>query len=122
MALADELSGSSVKRLQDKRDGKEITYFPDEHFRLGFEDFPISYPVIFEEFLFSNEMFYEYFSKDLSDQSFIESCHDAITMRDVQILSNLIATQCSKIAEEKALNSKFVFSKVIQMLLESVKK
>jgi hypothetical protein len=54
--LSGELNNSLPlkKETESKRDSN-IRYFPDEHFRLGFEDFPVSYSVIFDEFLFSKD-------------------------------------------------------------------
>jgi hypothetical protein len=61
--LRDSLAIEKSKKLKRTANTK---YFSDEHFRLGFEDFPVSYPIVFDEFLFSKEMFEEYFSMKIS--------------------------------------------------------
>ncbi|MDR2479422.1 MAG: hypothetical protein LBD48_08940, partial [Treponema sp.] len=60
--IAEELSNSLRTKYSKPGKPSKTPHFPDEHYRLGFEDFPVSYPIIFEEFLLSKEMFFEYFS------------------------------------------------------------
>jgi len=60
--VATELNASLFAKFDDLGRQDRKNHFPDEHFRLGIEDFPVSYPLIFEEFLLSKEMFDEYFS------------------------------------------------------------
>jgi hypothetical protein len=107
--LAQELSDSLVieknKKLKRTANTK---YFPDEHFRLGFEDFPVSYPIVFDEFLFSKEMFEEYFLKKT-----IDSLYKAFDKRNMAVFSKAIVPFIEKISREKALYEDFVVSRVL---------
>jgi hypothetical protein len=87
-------------------------YFSDEHFRLGFEDFPISYPDMFEELLLSEELFKEYFPSPS-----LEAISKAISKKDAQMFKDIITEPCTQISEEKALNLNFVLRRVINLSL-----
>jgi hypothetical protein len=110
--LVQELNTSLpvAKPIKSKKDAKK-EYFPDEHFRLGFEDFPISYPIIFNEFLFSREMFEEYFSEEI-----ITLICEAFQKKDSKALSNLILPLTNQISQEKALYKDFVLERVFNIL------
>jgi hypothetical protein len=86
-------------------------HFPDEHFRLGFEDFPISYPIVFDEFLFSKEMFEEYFSKDN-----IKALSGALQKKETKIAVKIIAEFLEKISLEKALYEDFVIIRIVKII------
>ncbi|GHU51930.1 hypothetical protein FACS1894200_12420 [Spirochaetia bacterium] len=83
----------------------------NEHFRLGFEDFPISYPVIFEEFLMCQELFEEYFSKEA-----IDLCCKSIIEHDAPALKGAMFDTCLRISQEKALAINFVLARVTDFL------
>jgi len=109
--IASELSNSlSIKLGTNNNTDKQIR-FPDEHFRLGFEDIPVSYPVIFEEFLLSQEMFKEYYS-----QNVIEAMCKALSERNVKVFAELVSPPSQKIAEEKALDIQFIASRILTIL------
>jgi hypothetical protein len=110
--LLDELSFSLSIKLNKQEKFNKKQYYPDEHFRLGFEDIPVSYPVIFNEFLFSKEMFEEYFSRDV----IITICK-AISENDNNSLLSTVPPIILNIAIEKALNAKFVLSRFLDILL-----
>lgn len=125
--IADELSNSFFDVLNHIADDQNHSifmepdklqktdkeyYFPDEHFRLGFEDFPVSYPVIFEEFLFSREMFEEYFSKSL-----IESLCEAFLKNDSQNMIDIVSPPTVKIVNEKALYPHFVIARIVAIFM-----
>jgi len=110
--IASELSSSLSIELGSQNNTNKQTRFPDEHFRLGFEDFPISYPVIFEEFLLSQEMFNEYFSQDT-----IESMCRTLSIKDAKTFAELVSPLSLKIAEEKALDIQFVVARILHIFL-----
>jgi hypothetical protein len=111
--LANELRDSlSAGKNTTSQRAANTTYFPDEHFRLGFEDFPVSYPIVFDEFLFSREMFEEYLSKEAK----ISVC-EAICRRDAKTFVKLIRPSIKKISQEKALYESFVASRVLDILI-----
>jgi len=110
-----ELGESLSVKLNGPRERSGKNHFPDEHFRLGIEDFPVSYPIIFEEFLLSREMFDEYFSRDL-----VESMCKAISEENRQVFGDLALPIIKKIAEEKALDTSFVVSRVFDILVPIV--
>lgn len=85
--------------------------FPDEHFRLGFEDFPVSYPVIFEEFLFSKEMLKEYTTDDILNE-LCKSFKDRDSSAIIRIGNPII----DRIVNEKALDLMFAWKRLIQIL------
>jgi len=121
--IAEELSNSlfdvldnvarpvSMEHDEQKNTDKEY-YFPDMHFRLGFEDFPVSYPVIFEEFLFSKEMFEEYFSKEL-----IESLCKAFSEGNANSMTELLVPLTTRIVDEKALYPTFVVARIVKIFM-----
>jgi len=109
--IASELSSSlSIKLGINNNTDKQIR-FPDEHFRLGIEDIPVSYPVIFEEFLLSQEMFKEYYSQDV-----IEAMCKALSERNTKAFAELVSPPSQRIAEEKALDIQFVASRILTIL------
>ena len=110
--VIDDLSDFLEMKFNKQRKRKKS--FPDEHFRLGFEDFPVSYPVIFEEFLFSKEMFEEYFSPDD-----IQTMCRAVRDHDSKTFSNLVVPRAERISDEKALGFKFVLAR-IKAILKSI--
>ncbi|MDR2797938.1 MAG: hypothetical protein LBB80_06310 [Treponema sp.] len=104
-----------VKELVENtkpKEGADTEYFPDEHFRLGFDDFPISYPIIFDEFLFSREMFEEYFSKET-----INSFRDALSKRNKKLINEIISPIITNISQKKALHEDFVVHRSINFLI-----
>jgi hypothetical protein len=110
--VAEELTDTLLGKLQKTMKKKHEPYFDDAHFRLGFEDFPISYPVFFQDLLFSRELFEEYFTKEN-----IEHCCIMIYENNSVSLGRLINTICQKIVNDKALNMEFVLSKVIDNII-----
>lgn len=94
---------------QKKIDRMKI--FPDEHFRLGFEDMPVSYPVIFEEFLLSKEMFDEYFTDDT-----VQKICEALLEKDRDNFSKLAIPLIDRIAEDKALDIEFAKARIVDIL------
>jgi hypothetical protein len=109
--LAAELNNALFDKMSDRGEKNTKNHFPDEHFRLGIEDFPVSYPRIFEEFLLSREMFDEYFSKDL-----VQAICRAISERDGKTFVELTNPNVIKIAKEKALDFAFVLSRIMDIL------
>jgi predicted RNA-binding protein with RPS1 domain len=109
--IAAELNNSL--RAAYSRPGKssKTSHFPDEHYRLGFEDFPVSYPIIFEEFLLSKEMFEEYFSA-----SEVEALCKIAEKESADFLKK-IDPLCQRISEEKALDINFVKSRVLEIFI-----
>lgn len=118
--VADELKNTFFEMLENIIDDINNTdsfenvennnrnyYFPDNHFRLGFEDFPVSYPVIFEEFLLSKEMFEEYFHKNL-----VDSLCKAFDGNNPEIVNDLISPPTIKLIQEKALDPHFAIARV----------
>jgi hypothetical protein len=108
--LVLELKRASSK-MKYRKNSEETARFPDEHFRLGFEDFPSSYPIMFEEFLMSEELFEEYFFPEQ-----IECCCKAVARRDKNEIIKYIISPCKILAEKKALDSDFVISRVLTFL------
>jgi len=110
--LAAELTDSLFNKISQLGEKNTQNLFTDEHFRLGIEDFPISYPRIFEEFLLSKEMFDEYFSKEL-----VETICEAILKKDGKTLMELISPIALKISKEKALDIMFTMSRIVDILI-----
>jgi hypothetical protein len=108
--LADELNNSLAVDIRPPKTAN-TKYFPDEHFRLGFEDFPVSYPIVFDEFLFSKEMFEEYFSKDN-----ISSICEALRKKNMAKVAEMIVPSLKKISQEKALYEDFVAARIFEIL------
>jgi len=106
--ISEDMNRPPAKKQQKQITKKE---FDDKHFRLEFEDFPVSYPVIFNEFLFSKEMFEEYFT-----QYEIQAMCKACFKKDKQTLVDLIVPRSQKISQEKALNEKFVRTRIGEIL------
>lgn len=79
-----------------------ISQFPDEHYRLGFEEFPFSYPIIYEEFLFSEELFKEYCTPEQIE----EMCR--LFGNNNAAFLEIADPILSQICNEKALFKKFV--------------
>ena len=94
----------------DSNDGA-IKKFPDEHYRLGFEDVPISYPILYDELLFSQEMFNEYLTHDI-----IQPLCNAIYDKNSQVFIELFTHIALRITEEKALNLQFVAARILKFL------
>lgn len=60
--LAKEINEPFIQVILNKLTGiPKERHFPDEHYRLGFEDIRISYPLILEEFLLPYEVLSSYF-------------------------------------------------------------
>jgi hypothetical protein len=111
--LANELSSSlSAKKYIKIPKNANANHFPDEHFRLGFEDFPVSYPIVFDEFLFSKEMFEEYFTK-----KDIDTISEALHKRETKTAANIIAISLKTISQEKALYENFVVLRILKIVL-----
>jgi hypothetical protein len=110
--LATELSNSLTvpKNISFQR-AANTNYFPDEHFRLGFEDFPVSYPVVFDGFLFSREMFEEYFSRET-----INSLCEAFHKRNGSKLNKIIVPALKIISQKKALYEDFVAARILKFI------
>jgi len=120
--VADELRNSFFEMLEniiddtdsfeqsDKND--KAYYFPDNHFRLGFEDFPVSYPVIFEEFLLSREMFDEYFPKNI-----VDSLCKAFDDNNSKNINDLLYPPTKKLIQEKALEPHFAIARVTAIFM-----
>jgi hypothetical protein len=116
--LVSELTRSPAERKNtDPQSADNARYFPDEHFRLGFEDFPVSYPIVFDEFLFSREMFDEYFPKEV-----IDSVYEAFRRKDSAKVIDLIAPYITKISQDKALYEEFVVDRVLDILFDKYAK
>jgi hypothetical protein len=116
--LARELSNSlAIEKITNPKKTANTKHFPDEHFRLGFEDFPVSYPVVFDEFLFSKEMFDEYFSPET-----VVSLYEALRRREHAEINNIIAPALEKISQEKALYRDFVLSRILNILFSDYAK
>jgi hypothetical protein len=109
--LKNPLAAGEDADLQKTTSAKR---FPDEHFRLGFEDFPVSYPVAFDEFLFSKEMFEEYFPKMT-----INLLYKAFRRRDSTAIADLILPALERISQEKALYKNFIIVRIIKILFSS---
>jgi hypothetical protein len=121
--IAEELSNSLFDVLNnldssvsmehgEPKNTDKVHFFPDKHFRLGFEDFPVSYPVIFEEFLLSEEMFHEYFSKEI-----IESLCKAFLENNSNLIADLLSPTSLRIINEKALYPNFVVARIIEIFM-----
>jgi hypothetical protein len=108
--LSNELNNSLATEISF-RTVANTKHFPDEHFRLGFEDFPVSYPIVFDEFLFSKEMFEEYFSKET-----IKSLCDALPKQSKKIVK-IILPYIDKISQEKTLYKEFVTARILRIIL-----
>jgi hypothetical protein len=101
--LAIELNEPILVRFVKKlRNIDIISQFPDEHYRLGFEQFPFNHHTIYEEFLFSEELFREYCSQEQIELMcrLYEINKTAFTDMVDQVLS--------EICTEKALFKEFV--------------
>jgi hypothetical protein len=108
--LTNELNNSLTVNIRPKK-AADTKYFPDEHFRLGFEDFPVSYPIVFDEFLFSREMFDEYFAGED-----IGSVCEALRKKNMAKVTGTIVPAIKKISQEKALYEDFVGSRIFEIL------
>jgi hypothetical protein len=109
--IAEELSNSLRAKYSNSKKPSKTPRFQDEHYRLGFEDFPVSYPIIFEEFLLSKEMFYEYFSpKD------VEALYKALEKTPSGFIEKAEPI-CQKISEAKALDKNFVMSRILDICM-----
>jgi len=101
--LITEISDiSSGNYFYQKADSER--YFPDQHFRLGFEDFPVSYPIIFEEFLFSKDN--------------INMLRDAIINRDNVAFGTIANPILDRISQEKALDINFLKKQFVRILYQ----
>jgi hypothetical protein len=116
--LAEELSGSLAleKNIKPGRTAN-TTYFPDEHFRLRFEDFPVSYPIVFDEFLFSKEMFEEYFSQET-----VRSLCEAFREQNATEINGILVPLIRRISQEKALYEHFVISRILYIIVSDYAK
>jgi hypothetical protein len=110
--VAAELKNSTLAKKNNSGKSSKKTRFPDEHFRLGFEDFPVSYPVIFEEFLLSKELFREYFPRDV-----VDAMCKAVYEHDNETFVKLSTDYVKKIIDEKALDMNFVISRIEDILV-----
>ena len=108
----DKVNNSNTSTPNEYNESEKKSYFPDQHFRLGFEDFPVSYPVIFEEFLLSKEMFEEYYPNTL-----IHSLCEALTQKDIQALKNGISPPIAKIVNDKALYPEFAVARILNIIM-----
>ena len=110
--IENDPSDSLRIESDNPKDADKVYHFPDEHFRLGFEDFPVSYPVIFEEFLLSKEMFDEYFTKDL-----IETLCNAFLTNNSQEINRILTPSTVRIINEKALYPTFAIARIMTIFL-----
>ncbi len=99
--LLQELDANLTNTVFKSQDPDYV--FPDEHFRLGYEDFPVSYPVIYRQFLLSRDLFEEYFTKTMQKQ-FNELINRGENVKAITLFSPII----SKLIEEKALTPNFI--------------
>jgi len=113
--VVTELGEPLSAKLNGPSESSRKNHFPDEHFRLGIEDFPVSYPIIFEEFLLSKEMFDEYFSRDL-----VASICKAFLDKDIQACRDLVFPAAEKLIGEKALNASFALNRILDILIPAV--
>ena len=110
--VIEELNNPVSQEQSEQKNTDREYYFPDKHFRLGFEDFPVSYPVIFEEFLLSKEMFDEYFPKDL-----INALCKAYDENNSSIINNLLSPPTLSLINEKALDPHFAIARVTAIFM-----
>jgi len=92
-----------------------ISQFPDEHYRLGFEDFPYNYSAVYEELLFSEDLLREYCTQEQIDKmcNFLESNnHKAL----IAMVEPILSTICN----EKALFKKFVIRRFYLDIFSSI--
>jgi len=108
----EKVNNSNTSILNEYNEPEKKHYFPDEHFRLGFEDFPVSYPVIFEEFLLSKEMFEEYYPNTL-----IQSLCEALSNKDMLSFKNGISPPITAIVNDKALYPEFAVARILNIIM-----
>jgi hypothetical protein len=112
--LAAEISKRSWIPFFLQRNSIRKRIFSDQHFRLGFEDFPVSYPIIFEEFLFSKEMFEEFFSQEQIDE-ICRLWYERNTRQFRAIVNPIV----NRICHDKALYKNFVKRRFFQILFKN---
>jgi hypothetical protein len=110
--VAAELSNSLSIKINNLGKPERRKYFPDKHFRLGFEDIPVSYPVIFEALLLSREMLFEYFTEDT-----VQLMCNTLSRRDGRAFSRVVTPITLRIAADKALTVQFVAARILEIFL-----
>lgn len=91
--------------LSEQSEKEQI--YPDEHYRLGFENFPISYPPVFEEFLLSWTLIEEYLTTKIK-----EKIVENLKTGNSENITEILLTLTQKISTEKSLDVKFVKKRI----------
>lgn len=107
------------KKIEHIKEGKSFSevenqhkyMFPDEHFRLGFEEFPVSYPHFYEELLFSREILTEYLKNNN-----IFDLLKTIDKNDDQKITEFFSKILSEIITEKSIDKSVAAYKFFEII------
>jgi hypothetical protein len=87
--------------------------YPDEHFRLGYEDFDDSYTALYKNLILDRTIFEKYFGKDLQE-TFTQKIKEGNTSEASTALSKAI----SLLIPSEAISPEFVKLRLAEELLE----
>ena len=84
-----------------------VTYalgiYPDEHFRLGYEDFEYSFSSVYKQLILDRKIFEKYFTKDMRNDFFIK-----IKNRDIQGALTVLNAACVDLLSTEAVSADFL--------------
>ncbi|GHV86328.1 hypothetical protein AGMMS50230_19360 [Spirochaetia bacterium] len=83
--------------------GNELGIYPDEHFRLGYEDFDDSFMMLYKNFILDREIFEKYFLKN-AQKSFSEN----IKAGNIDEASVILGNVLHELILKEAISAEFV--------------
>jgi hypothetical protein len=84
-----------------------ITYalgiYPDEHFRLGYEDFEDSFSTVYKHLILDRKIFEKYFTENMRSEFFKE-----LKKKNTGNAVTILYTACANLIEKEAISADFV--------------
>jgi len=84
-----------------------VTYalgiYPDEHFRLGYEDFDDSFSILYKNFILDRKLFEKYFTEDMRDEFFKE-----MKKKNIGGAVTILNAACANLISKEAISADFV--------------
>jgi hypothetical protein len=77
--------------------------YPDEHFRLGYEDFKFSFSTVYKQFILDRIIFEKYFTEDLRKEF-----NNRLRKGNTATALTILWTACTSLIEREAISADFV--------------
>ena len=90
-----------------------LEIYPDEHFRLGYEDFDYSFSTVYKQFILDKTIFEKYFTAALQNDF-----NEAIRNGDVVTSSVILGNVLSRLISEETISADFINLRLQEGLIE----